>query len=338
VGVGTFTRNAVLVALALTLFVLPPPTYSAAVQALVVMTMLAATEGWLLGLVLGKRPSGVAEEPITSVAPDVLLRTLTGQVRRYPGDVVRQAQTIVVFIDPMCSPCKRLLPKLAAMQAAHDGSAGFRIVSQGAVDANRSLAAVFGLSSVLLQADFELAQLFGVRGTPAAVVVGRSGAASGPPVHGADEVAALLALGSGNGHHHTHDRSPAPMPPPGASSHANRLIPADAVSERPTVVLRSAPGAAGGRQISTLGESVAAAHHLVVLVRERPVAAQPGEHVLDPEDRIAGELGLVETPSCRVLDPLGNPIGPAALGLETTAATLRALLVRHTEVRPWHSH
>ena len=335
VGVRSFVRNALLVAVAAPLYVLPPPTFSTAIQALVVMTTLAVAEGWLLGL--GLRPSEAAEEPVDS-SPEVLLRTLTGHVRRFPSDVVAQAQTAVVFIDPMCSPCKRLLPKLAAMQAAQNGTAGFLIVSRGPADANRSLATAFGLSSMLLQVDFELAELFGVRGTPAAVIIGRSGAASGRPVHGVDDVAALLSLESGNSHNDTRGRSTAAMAPSlVASSFANRLVPADDASGRLTVVLRSASEAARGSEISSLVESVAAAHRLVVLVREPSVVAQSGEHILDPRDRIAGELGLVESPSCRVLDPLGHPIGDAAVGLDMTVATLRALLVRHTEVRPWPS-
>ena len=119
-------------------------------------------------------------------APDVTLRNLDGApvgLRELLGD---GADHTLVFWNPGCGFCERMLEDLRAIDALD--TAGLIVISTGSAPDNRAL----GLSSpVLLDDGFAAGQAFGAGGTPSAVAIDASGRVSSPVAVGAEAVLAL---------------------------------------------------------------------------------------------------------------------------------------------------
>lgn len=123
------------------------------------------------------------------MAPPVALPDLEGRtvdLRDYRG-----RDTLVVFWDPNCPHCKQLSEDLRRWEAEPPrGAPRLFVVSSGSVEANRA----FGFrSSVLLDENFKVAQAFGARGTPAAVLVNAEGRIISTVGVGARDVLALAS-------------------------------------------------------------------------------------------------------------------------------------------------
>ena len=107
-------------------------------------------------------------------AARVELPTVAGKPLRL-ADAIRGGRALLlVFVDPYCGPCQRLLPDVAAWQRAELRGAACVLVSEGS-QASAEMAERFGLKTVALQENFSLARLYGARGTPAGVIL-RAGA------------------------------------------------------------------------------------------------------------------------------------------------------------------
>lgn len=107
---------------------------------------------------------------------------------------VRQANkpTLLVFSDPKCGPCNQLLPDLGRWSREHKERLQIAVVSSGSLEANRDKSQKHGLSIVAIQTDREVAQAYGVYGTPAAVLVHPDGIIRDPVATGADAIRALV--------------------------------------------------------------------------------------------------------------------------------------------------
>lgn len=101
---------------------------------------------------------------------------------------MRNAATLVLFWNPGCSHCQELLPEIRAFEAQRLRPQ-LVIVSRGPVGLNREVGFV---SRMVLDDDRSLATAFGVTGTPAAVLIDRSGNVSSPVARGSTGVRALL--------------------------------------------------------------------------------------------------------------------------------------------------
>ena len=77
---------------------------------------------------------------------------------------------VLMFANPGCGPCATLFPRIVEWQRTYRDSLVFAVVSRGTPEANRAKMPE-GVTTVLLQRDREVAGLFGVTGTPAAVLV-----------------------------------------------------------------------------------------------------------------------------------------------------------------------
>jgi peroxiredoxin len=97
--------------------------------------------------------------------------------------------TILVFWDPGCGYCRRMLDDLKAWEANPPaGAPKLLLVSTGTPEANRAQ----GLRApILLDPDFSVGQRYGVRGTPSAVLVDADGRIASDVAVGADAVLAL---------------------------------------------------------------------------------------------------------------------------------------------------
>jgi thioredoxin-related protein len=94
--------------------------------------------------------------------------------------------TLMLFWSPSCGYCQEMLRNLKAWEARPPkGAPQLFIVSSGTATENRKQ----GLrSTVVLDEGFSIATLFGVKGTPSAVLVDENGTVTGKPSVGADEI------------------------------------------------------------------------------------------------------------------------------------------------------
>jgi methylamine dehydrogenase accessory protein MauD len=97
-------------------------------------------------------------------------------------------ETLVLFWNPGCGFCQRMLDDLKAVEDAPEGAPKILIVSAGTVEANRAM----GLrSTVVLDQGFSAGLAFGASGTPSAVLIDSEGKVASKVAVGAPAVLAL---------------------------------------------------------------------------------------------------------------------------------------------------
>ena len=128
-------------------------------------------------------PAGKTGQP----APELKLPDLDGNEVNLSA--FKGAKTLVLFWNPGCGFCARMLEDLKAWEAAPPpGSPTLLVVSTGTVEANRAL----GLrSTVVLDQGFNAGRTFGASGTPSAVLVDAEGTIASGVAVGAPSVLAL---------------------------------------------------------------------------------------------------------------------------------------------------
>jgi thiol-disulfide isomerase/thioredoxin len=118
----------------------------------------------------------------------------------------RGAPTLVLFWNPGCGFCKRMLPDLKAWEEnPPEGAPKLLVVSRGEIEQNRVMELK---STVVLDQGFATGRAFGATGTPSAVLLDAGGNIASPIARGAP---AVLALANGN------------MPSPALSNGATTL-------------------------------------------------------------------------------------------------------------------
>lgn len=98
---------------------------------------------------------------------------------------------LLIFSDPNCDPCNQLLPEIGAWHREHE-HLQIAVISRGDPEANRVKIAEYGISTVAIQKDREVAQAFGANGTPSAVLILPDGTIREPVATGADAIRALV--------------------------------------------------------------------------------------------------------------------------------------------------
>jgi protein-disulfide isomerase len=98
-------------------------------------------------------------------------------------------ETLLLFWNPACGFCQRMLKDLKAWEGASlPGAPRLLVISAGSVDENRGL----GLRSrVLIDADFSAGSALGANGTPTAVFLDAQGRIASEVAVGAEAVFAL---------------------------------------------------------------------------------------------------------------------------------------------------
>ncbi len=121
-------------------------------------------------------------------APDLPLHTLDGAEAKLSSAL--EGQTAVLFWNPTCGFCERMLPDLKAVeQTPPAGAPKLLLISSGDAQANRAM----GLSApILLDQSFAAGNAFGAEGTPSAVLIDADGMTASAVAVGADAVFALL--------------------------------------------------------------------------------------------------------------------------------------------------
>jgi protein-disulfide isomerase/uncharacterized membrane protein YphA (DoxX/SURF4 family) len=126
-------------------------------------------------------------------APDPALLTLTGEPARL-SSALSNGTTAVVFWNPACGFCERMVEQLRAIDASTSpGSPGLVVISTGDPEANRAI----GLRApILLDDAFVAGTAFGAAGTPSALLVDERGRVASAVAVGADAVLALVGADS----------------------------------------------------------------------------------------------------------------------------------------------
>ncbi len=151
----------------------------------------------------GNGRAGIAPSPqparlkIDEPAPEFTLPDLIGKPVKL-GDF-RGSKTLLLFWNPGCGFCQRMLEDLKAWEAKPQrGAPRVLVVSTGTVEANQAL----GLNStVVLDEGFTVAPKFGATGTPMAVLVDAEGNIASELAAGAPGVLALAGQKQDNASH-----------------------------------------------------------------------------------------------------------------------------------------
>jgi peroxiredoxin len=138
----------------------------------------------------GPPPQGL---PVGTPAPELRVHDLDGEVVTLNDLVAHRPRAALVFTDPDCSGCHRLLPDLAGLADEHHDALRVHVVVTGSVRAARDLARQHRLPNVLVQPDHAVNLLFRASTLPSAVVLDADGFVATELAKGPDAVAALLA-------------------------------------------------------------------------------------------------------------------------------------------------
>jgi peroxiredoxin len=131
--------------------------------------------------------------PVGSQAPGFTLSGLHGETLTLDSLRFSGKPVMLLFTDPGCGPCNALLPEVGHWQEEHAAELSIAVVSRGDPGDNRTKASEHGLTSVLLQQDWEVSEAYQVNGTPSAVLVGPDGTIASPVAGGAEAIGALVA-------------------------------------------------------------------------------------------------------------------------------------------------
>jgi peroxiredoxin len=144
--------------------------------------------------------------PVGSKAPEFVLSGLHGETLTLNALRSSDKPVMLLFTDPGCGPCNAMLPDVGRWQQEHAHKLTLALVSRGEVDENKTKAQEHGLSSVLLQKDWEVSEFFEVRGTPSAVLISPDGKIASPVAGGDKGIRGLLSYAMG-------ERAQLPMQP-----------------------------------------------------------------------------------------------------------------------------
>ena len=146
----------------------------------------------------GTGPRQAEGLPVGSRAPQVILKTLTGEPQSLDPFFAARRPVALAFTDPHCASCNQLLPELGAWAAAQAGVLDVVVISRGADAANRAEASAHGFKNFLLQEAYEVAAAFEVRATPSMLLLTKEGAIGTPVAVGPQDIRALMRFVTAN--------------------------------------------------------------------------------------------------------------------------------------------
>ena len=113
--------------------------------------------------------------PIGTPAPEFELPGMTGEKRSLQSLRKQGRDVLLVFSSPHCKPCQTLASSLVRWKREMEGLPNIVLVSRGDAQDNLAKLKEFGTSQVLLQRNFEVAEMYDCISTPSAVLVGADG-------------------------------------------------------------------------------------------------------------------------------------------------------------------
>jgi peroxiredoxin len=163
-----------------------------------ILLKLEAIEDALRPRTVSAEPELVSSglEPGTE-APPITLPDVNGGLVSLAD--FRGKRVLLIFFSPNCGFCVRMAPELAQLSADGPGDAPIPlVVSTGDVERNRELVKEHGIGChVLRQKEMEVAQAYGVRGTPIGYLIDAEGRIASQMTIGAQALLALAQPASG---------------------------------------------------------------------------------------------------------------------------------------------
>lgn len=130
--------------------------------------------------------------PIGARAPAFKLAALEGDTITLEHLRSAGKTILLVFTNPSCGPCQKLLPTLGRWQREHVSQLTIANISQGSPEANRTNADKYGLRNVLTQKGVEVQQAYRITATPGAVLVRVDGTIGSTMAVGEEQIGALI--------------------------------------------------------------------------------------------------------------------------------------------------
>jgi uncharacterized membrane protein YphA (DoxX/SURF4 family)/peroxiredoxin len=131
--------------------------------------------------------------PVGADAPAFALRDVQGETVSLTALRERGQPVLLLFMSSDCGPCTAFLPTVRQWQQSLSARLTVAIITTGTAERN----AVFtehGLERVLLQDEWEVAELYGVQFTPSGVFVTPGGKVASPPGEGQQGIEPLVRL------------------------------------------------------------------------------------------------------------------------------------------------
>lgn len=160
------------------------------------MVRLEALEGRLASSGAAPSQNGsqqVAGLPVGSPAPAFELPGLNGEKLTLDSLRASGKPVVLVFTDPACEPCTALLPEIGRWQRDYADKMTISLISRGTPEENHAKSTEHGVEHVLLQQDWEVAEVYQADGTPSAVFIRPDGTIGSPMALGSEEVETLVA-------------------------------------------------------------------------------------------------------------------------------------------------
>jgi thioredoxin-related protein len=126
--------------------------------------------------------------PVGKMVPNAQLRTANGE-QTYLHDLINGRSYCVVFADPACPDCSKILSQLPGFVLRYKDSLGFIIINLGESSGNTTPQHHGGQ---MLHGSKELANVFGIRGTPSMVIVDSQRKIASNVAEGLDQIEWLL--------------------------------------------------------------------------------------------------------------------------------------------------
>lgn len=214
-GPGTLVRNGVLAGMAAVIAVGGPgPTIASWVSARTTAELVAVGAG-ILAVTFGllflqlwlerrqlRRELGTAQRiaatappglPIAAPAPDFSLKNLAGEPVSLGALQASGRPTLLVFMNPGCSSCSELVPKLAGWQRTLADRLTIAVISRGEAEHHEAWQSQ-ALQNILLQKRYEVGEAYRIRATPSAVIVTRVGKVGSNPAESVFGIEPLVRL------------------------------------------------------------------------------------------------------------------------------------------------
>ena len=130
--------------------------------------------------------------PRGTPAPEFELLPVRGTVRSVAELTQRLRPSVLVFVSTGCGPCIQMLPTLGRWQDSLSNSVTLAAIFAGERAEVERLSAEYKLSLAMAQENNEAFELYKLRGTPSAVLVGVNGMIAGAPAEGVPAIEALI--------------------------------------------------------------------------------------------------------------------------------------------------
>lgn len=113
--------------------------------------------------------------PIGAPAPEFALADIGGKKVSLKNLLTAKKATVLFFVSPTCNPCGALLPEIENWQESLKDKLDFVFISNGKAKENAAKLAGKIYKKILLQNDREVAEIYGAKWTPSAILINPDG-------------------------------------------------------------------------------------------------------------------------------------------------------------------